>query len=130
MYQKSHTRSSYARYEGLVLSQFRKRVWVGDIEEHWYFRKLSVDPRWKQQGIGMMLLQWGLDRAQEEGVVVGLESTEEGMDWFQKAGFVQVELDGTNWFQRVGFEQVVLEGMDGIDDLRYPVLVWRPETRE
>lgn len=59
----------------------------------------------------MMLLKWRLDRAQEKGVVAGLDSSGEGMNLYRKAGFVQIAL----------FELPDLA-------VRYPVLLWLPKT--
>lgn len=89
---------------------FSQRFWTGDLEEHWLMKRLTVDPKWQRRGIGMMLLQWGLDRAQEEGIPVGLESTAMGSALYIKAGFVEIE--------RYGMKEV------GID---FPILLWRPK---
>lgn len=92
-------------------ARFRKEYWAGDFEEHWFVKKLCVDPVWRRQGIAKMLLQWGLDRAQEEGVVVGLDATEVGMIVYTKMGFEVVGV-------------IEVEGLD----VRVPVLMWRPKT--
>lgn len=89
---------------------FLKRLWIGDIEEHWSVQKLCVAGKWRRQGIATMLLQWGMDRAQKEGVVVSVVTTEPEMPLYMKAGFVQIAV----------FEQYDL-------DVRTPVLLWRPE---
>lgn len=54
-------------------------------------KKLSVDPKRRRKGIGMILLQWGLDRAQEENIAVGLESSAAGSPLYLKAGFVEIK---------------------------------------
>lgn len=94
-----------------LYKKFRDRLWVGELEEHWFVKRLCVDPAWRRQGVGMMLLQWGLDRAQEENVVVGLDATDEGMALYVKAGFVEIA--------RVEVEEL---------DMRVPVLLWRPKA--
>lgn len=89
---------------------FLKRLWIGDIEEHWFVQKLCVAGKWRRRGIATMLLRWGMDRARKEGVVVRVVTTEPGMPLYMKAGFVQIAV----------FEQEDL-------DVRTPVLLWRPE---
>lgn len=94
-----------------VYSRVCAQLYVGELEEHWLLQKLSVDPGWRRQGIATMLLQWGLDRAREEGVVVGLNATRAGLAMYVKAGFVQVATFDV-----------------GMPDITVPVMVWRPES--
>lgn len=107
------TEGPTATWYGMQYGRFLERFWSGNLEEHWFMKKLCVDRVWRRHGIGMMLVQWGLDRAEEEGVVVGLDSTEQGMALYRKAGFVQVG---------------VFEVWD--PDMSVPVLLWRPKTVE
>lgn len=90
---------------------FVESFWIGDIEEHWFMQKLSVDPNWQRKGIGRMLLQWGLERAQEENVPVGLDSTEVGEILYRKVGF-----------EKIGTFEMLEEG------ITFPILLWRPEA--
>lgn len=108
-----HEEGPLAQRFEVEYARFVEGFWSGDVEEHWLMKKLCVDPAWRRQGVGMALLQWGLDRAREEGVVVGLDSTEEGMKLYRRVGFVQVAV----------FE--VLQ-----PDVSIPVLLWRPEKAE
>jgi predicted N-acetyltransferase YhbS len=51
---------------------------------------LAVSSDYARQGIGTLLLQWGLDLCNKEGVPACLDSTVEAMDMFyHKAGFVE-----------------------------------------
>lgn len=86
-------------------------LYVGELEEHWLLQKLCVDPGWRRQGIATILLNWGLDRAREEGVVVTLNATRAGLAMYVNAGFLQV------------VTCVVTE-----PDITVPVMVWRPEN--
>lgn len=89
---------------------FEKGFWTGDIEEHWFMSKLTVDPKWRRKGIGMMLLQWGFDRAQEENIPVGLESSRAGSPLYLKAGFVEIK--------RYEWPEA---------GISVPILLWRPK---
>lgn len=73
-------------------------------------KKLSVDLKWRRKGIGMILLQWGLDRAQEENIVVGLESSAAGSPLYLKAGFVEIK--------RYEMPEA---------GISLPILLWRPK---
>lgn len=94
-----------------VYGRLSARLYVGDLAEHWLLQKLCVDPGWRRQGIATILLNWGLDRAREEGVAITLNSTRAGVAMYVKAGFVQVAT----------CEVSVL-------DIQVPVMVWRPEA--
>lgn len=87
------------------------RLHVGELAEYWLLQKMSVDPGWRRQGIATMLLNWGLDRAREEGVVVSLNAMRAGLPMYVKAGFVQVAM----------CEVPML-------DIKVPVMLWRPES--
>lgn len=73
--------------------------------------KLTVDPKWRRKGIGMMLLQWGFDRAQEENIPAGLESSRGGSPLYLKAGFVEIK--------RYEWPEA---------GISVPILLWRPKT--
>lgn len=85
--------------------------WSGDLEEHWHLKMLAVDPKWQRNGIGQMLVRWGLEKAQEDGVSAGLESSETGAPMYLKLGFVEVE------------RFLMLEGR-----VTFPIMVWRPNN--
>lgn len=74
---------------------------------------LAVDPKWQRNGIGQMLVQWGLEKAQKEGIPAGLEASEAGCPLYLKWGFVE-----HNRFP-------MLDGK-----VIFPVLVWWPNNRE
>lgn len=87
--------------------------WSGDIEEHWHLKMLAVDPKWQRNGIGQMLVRWGLEKAQQEDIPAGLESTDAGGAMYLKLGFVEIN--------RI----VMLEGR-----VIFPILLWRPKSGE
>lgn len=72
---------------------------------------LGVDPKWQRNGVGKALTQWGLERAQEEGIPAGLEASEAGEPMYLKLGFVEVE------------RFLMLDGR-----VVFPILLWRPEN--
>lgn len=53
----------------------------------WHAQSVVVSPSYHRQGIGRRLMQEVLRRAQDEGVVVGLEASEDGEKLYQKMGF-------------------------------------------
>ncbi|KAF2689936.1 acyl-CoA N-acyltransferase [Lentithecium fluviatile CBS 122367] len=64
-------------------------VWSGDRAESWYLEWLAVHPDHQGKGIGQKLAQWGLDRAQEEGVWASVASTRGKEPFYQKCGFIE-----------------------------------------
>lgn len=106
------------RDEGPLLKRFWEvygrlcaELYVGDLAEYWLLQKLCVDPAWRRQGIATILLNWGLDRAREEGVAVSLNATRAGLAMYLKAGFVQVATCEVRML-----------------DIKVPIMVWRPES--
>ncbi|OAA76568.1 Acyl-CoA N-acyltransferase [Akanthomyces lecanii RCEF 1005] len=53
----------------------------------WYLDYLGVDPGQQRRGIGKMLLNWGLEKAQEQGKDAYLIATPAGRPLYQAAGF-------------------------------------------
>ncbi|KAH8152487.1 uncharacterized protein LAJ45_03327 [Morchella importuna] len=92
---------------------FLAETFSGIYAEHWHVLMLVVDPKWQRRGIGQMLVRWGLDRAQKEGVCVGLEASDPGAPMYLKLGF-----------EEIGRFHTPREG------LHFPALVWRPRGME
>lgn len=56
--------------------------------EHWYLELIATKKAYQRRGIGAMLVQWGLDRAVEDGGWdCYLDSTPEGRRLYEKLGF-------------------------------------------
>ncbi|GAA6021149.1 hypothetical protein JCM10207_008333, partial [Rhodosporidiobolus poonsookiae] len=56
-------------------------------ERHWHLKTLSVDPQVHRTGAGRALLEWGLKKADEEGLPVYLAATESGIPFYERNGF-------------------------------------------
>lgn len=61
--------------------------WAGDRAESWYLELLAVHPDYQGKGVGRMIVRWGLDRADEEGVCASVISTTGKEPFYQKCGF-------------------------------------------
>ncbi|KAH0610492.1 uncharacterized protein H6S33_012019 [Morchella sextelata] len=92
---------------------FLAEMFSGIYTEHWHVLMLAVDPKWQRNGIGQMLVRWGLERAQKEGVCVGLEASDPGAPMYLKLGF-----------EEIGRFHTPKEG------LHFPALGWRPRGTE
>jgi ribosomal protein S18 acetylase RimI-like enzyme len=57
--------------------------------ESWYLCFLGVSPKAQKRGVGRKLLQWGIDRSEEEGVPAALEASNAGIGLYDSAGFQQ-----------------------------------------
>lgn len=61
-------------------------------KEGWYLLMIGVSPKHQRHGIGTSLIDWGLQRAQEEGVICMLESSEATQGLYERKGFQKVGL--------------------------------------
>lgn len=59
-------------------------------DERWRLAFISVSPNHQRRGIGRKLVQWGLDRSEEEGVAAVLEASDAGKGLYEKMGFAEV----------------------------------------
>ncbi|KAF5640604.1 hypothetical protein F52700_3755 [Fusarium sp. NRRL 52700] len=58
--------------------------------ERWRLGLLATSPKYQRTGIGKRLVQWGLDRCEEEGIPATLESSISGRPLYEKMGFREV----------------------------------------
>ncbi|KAE8139073.1 acyl-CoA N-acyltransferase [Aspergillus pseudotamarii] len=68
------------------------RFWGSDemkrlYGERWHAQSVVVSADWRRRGIGRRLMGEALRRAQEDGVVVGLEASEDGEKLYRSLGF-------------------------------------------
>ena len=60
-------------------------------EPHWYLNHLAVRPGDQGKGLGRTLLQWGIERADDEGVGTYLDTTNpDNLSFYRAAGYSQV----------------------------------------
>ncbi|KKK17222.1 hypothetical protein P175DRAFT_0426071 [Aspergillus ochraceoroseus IBT 24754] len=87
----SPARRSFSRKKFKLLDEEVESVRARQPKESWYLNFLGVDPTAQKKGVGKRLLQWGLDRADEEGIAAGLEASNAGVKLYQSAGFETTE---------------------------------------
>ncbi|GAB7351135.1 hypothetical protein MBLNU459_g1592t1 [Dothideomycetes sp. NU459] len=56
----------------------RERARIMGEREHWYLKTLATHPSHQGRGAGSMLIGWGLDRADEDGLEAYLEASPTG----------------------------------------------------
>ncbi|MCA1393317.1 GNAT family N-acetyltransferase [Bradyrhizobium sp. IC3123] len=57
-------------------------------EPHWYLPLIAVDPNWVGKGLGTLLMNYALQRCDEDGIVAYLESSNpENIPFYQRHGF-------------------------------------------
>ncbi|PCG94400.1 Acyl-CoA N-acyltransferase [Penicillium occitanis (nom. inval.)] len=91
-----HPSSPYERCEGLIdaLEKERRRV-MGD-EKHYYLDTVGTHPDYQRRGAGSMLVKWGCDLADRDGVSAYVDASKEGAPLYQKHGFVDYSLPGSD----------------------------------
>jgi GNAT superfamily N-acetyltransferase len=67
-----------------------KHYWAGANATNWYLSLCCVDPDVKGQGAGRLLVQWGLDRARNEGVRASVIASDGSDAFYLKCGFDEV----------------------------------------
>ncbi|KNG87173.1 hypothetical protein ANOM_005098 [Aspergillus nomiae NRRL 13137] len=55
--------------------------------ESWYLSILAVSSKGQGQGVGRKLLQWGIDRSEEERIPTTLVATNAGLHLYESTGF-------------------------------------------
>ncbi|KAJ0114987.1 hypothetical protein J7T55_001394 [Diaporthe amygdali] len=58
---------------------------------HWYLEMIVTKGRYQGQGAGGMLLGWGVDKADDEGVECYLDATPQGKHLYERFGFKDEE---------------------------------------
>ncbi|KAF2013613.1 acyl-CoA N-acyltransferase [Aaosphaeria arxii CBS 175.79] len=66
---------------------FFKHHWAGPRENSIYLDLLGIDPAYQGRGLGKQLVQWGIEKAKEEGVCASVVSSKAGYGLYQKMGF-------------------------------------------
>ncbi|KAJ5690846.1 acetyltransferase [Penicillium macrosclerotiorum] len=68
----------------------RRRV-MGD-RKHYYLDTLGTHPDYQRQGLGSMLVKWGCELADQDGVGVYVDASTAGASLYRKFGFVDESL--------------------------------------
>lgn len=55
--------------------------------KHWYLEILATRKEWQGKGAAGILLRWGLERADEEGVECFIEASPEGKPIYERFGW-------------------------------------------
>lgn len=83
--------SSHAKAMANMCSSEESQQWNEDgykkPDEYWGILDLGVDPKYQRRGIARSLLQWGLERAEKEGLPVHLSATPDGASLYKSLGF-------------------------------------------
>ncbi|KAH8668614.1 acyl-CoA N-acyltransferase [Xylariales sp. PMI_506] len=66
---------------------FYRHVFSGERADSWYLWSLAVDPAAQGKGVGRELVQWGLRRAEVEGVCASVGSAKGKDGFYLKCGF-------------------------------------------
>ncbi|RAK83128.1 acyl-CoA N-acyltransferase [Aspergillus costaricaensis CBS 115574] len=61
---------------------------------HYYLDALITHPDYRRQGAASMLIQWGCDRADQDGIPSWVDSSQEGVWIYQRFGFRDVSVSG------------------------------------
>ncbi|KAJ6174638.1 hypothetical protein N7485_005375, partial [Penicillium canescens] len=90
-----HADSPFQECEDFIraLEKERKRV-MGD-EKHYYLDTLANHHDYQRRGAGSMLVKWGCDLADKDGVAAYVDASKEGAPLYQRRGFVDFSLPGS-----------------------------------
>jgi GNAT superfamily N-acetyltransferase len=70
----------------------RKRIEVMAGKKHFLMMILAVDPEFQRKGIGKKLLEWGLEKADAEGVQCWIDASPAGKGLYEKMGWREVDV--------------------------------------
>jgi GNAT superfamily N-acetyltransferase len=85
--------------------QKRNEVMVGRGKGYLYMAILCVGPEWQRMGVGKRLLEWGLEKADREGLEVWIEASPAGKGLYEKMGWREVgvlDVDLVKWGGKEG----------------------------
>ena len=94
--------------------EYEQTIWAAHAAR-WHLRSVMTHARWKGFGAGTRLIRWGMQRAEDEGIVAAAETTPEG----EHCEEIFVRL---RWSRRSAF----LPTVQGVD--MGTAMVYRPPT--
>ncbi|KAI4195874.1 MAG: hypothetical protein LQ350_006914 [Teloschistes chrysophthalmus] len=112
--QTQHSYLPSGANEALILETERKAAEIRSehparFQPHWHLPTLCTHPDHEGRGAASMLINWGLKRADETGMVkCFVESTPRGLDVYKKRGFTQevgvleMDMSGHEGGEKVG----------------------------
>ena len=84
------------------------------VPEDWHALVLAVSPKYERRGVGRQLVDWGKERAREDGVPIMLEATPQGVPLYEKCGFQTILEVRAKW----------------MPNYVTTVMIWEPEGRQ
>lgn len=69
---------------------YTEHYWAGANATNWYLSLCCVDPTFQGRGAGRLLVRWGLDRAEDEGIAASVMASEGTDAFYLKCGFDKV----------------------------------------
>lgn len=93
-----------------------KRLMEG--KKHWYLELIATRPEFQGKGAAGMLMRWGLERADEDGVESYLEASPEGKPVYEHFGFAEheelvVDLEGKGLEEKKYVEVFMIRPVKG-----------------
>ncbi|KAK3330456.1 acyl-CoA N-acyltransferase [Apodospora peruviana] len=89
---------------GEVLDRARMEALGEEGDKHmWTLQSLAVDIRYHRQGVGSMLVRWGLEKAQAEGKDLHLLATEDGRRLYLSLGFEDLKVPPVDYFTKTHY---------------------------
>ncbi|KFY26987.1 hypothetical protein V491_01093 [Pseudogymnoascus sp. VKM F-3775] len=76
------------------LEKERKRI-MGDVRNY-YLDTLGTHPDYQRRGAGSMLVKWGCDLADKDGVSAYVDASKKGLPLYKKYGFVDFSPAGVD----------------------------------
>ncbi|WPH03335.1 Hypothetical protein R9X50_00621200 [Acrodontium crateriforme] len=74
-----------------ALDGARKETWRDDWN-FWYLGTLAVDEDYRRQGIATLLMEWGIQQAEKDGLPLYLEATPMGALFYPSLGFEAIKV--------------------------------------
>ncbi|PWY69045.1 acyl-CoA N-acyltransferase [Aspergillus heteromorphus CBS 117.55] len=75
-----------------AMDQARKTIMRG--RKHYYLDTLATHPDYQRKGAASMLIQWGCEVADREGMPIWVDASEDGAALYKRFGFQDVSVPG------------------------------------
>ncbi|KAK8110131.1 uncharacterized protein PG998_006588 [Apiospora kogelbergensis] len=85
---------------------------------HWYLELLAVRKSYHGKGLGKQLLNWGLERADQDGVEAYLQASPAGAPLYRKCGFEDIE---SYHVSKVDYTEIFMKKTAPAKARRFPV---------